>query len=362
MEKPNFITRDGATILAEITADYEARTGKKLQPAQLEALLISSFSARELLLREQINEAACLNLVEFSNGTILEYIASLVGVSRLAASPAGCTLQFVIVSGHTGVTIPALTRVGSTDGKVYFSTVESIIVNAGTFVATVAAECTPAGTVGNGYPVGAINSLLDPLAFISSVSNLDTPTGGAEIESDAALKERIKAAPSAYSSAGSRGAYRFWALSAHPAILDVGVESTTPGQVDVYVLPDSPTIIAAVENQLNAETIRPLTDTVVVQAASAVDYSIEADVTVFDTADEPTVLAAVSQAVGEYVTARANVLGKDVVRAQLIKTILAVDGVYNVDLVAPLTDSVLDSSQYANCTAQVITIIGSAHG
>ena len=48
---PNFINRDSATIIAEMTADYEARTGRKLEPAQVETLLIQAFAYRELLIR-----------------------------------------------------------------------------------------------------------------------------------------------------------------------------------------------------------------------------------------------------------------------------------------------------------------------
>ena len=45
------------TVLAATIADYEARTGKKLQPAHIERLLINTYAYRETLLRQQINEA-----------------------------------------------------------------------------------------------------------------------------------------------------------------------------------------------------------------------------------------------------------------------------------------------------------------
>ena len=42
-----------------------------------------------------------------------------------------------------------------------------------------------AGKVGNGYAVGTINKILDPLAFVSTVENIDVTGGGSDVESDA---------------------------------------------------------------------------------------------------------------------------------------------------------------------------------
>lgn len=44
-------------ILREAIADYERRTGKVLQPAHIERLLIHVYAFRESLARQGINEA-----------------------------------------------------------------------------------------------------------------------------------------------------------------------------------------------------------------------------------------------------------------------------------------------------------------
>ena len=46
-----------ATVLAEMVADYEQRTGKTLQPAHIELLMINTFAYHETLLRAQIKES-----------------------------------------------------------------------------------------------------------------------------------------------------------------------------------------------------------------------------------------------------------------------------------------------------------------
>ena len=48
---------DLATVLAATIADYEQRSGKVLQPAHIERLLINTFAYREALARQQMNEA-----------------------------------------------------------------------------------------------------------------------------------------------------------------------------------------------------------------------------------------------------------------------------------------------------------------
>ena len=48
-----------------------------------------------------------------------------------------------------------------------------------------------AGKVGNGYAIGTINKILDPLAFVSTVENIDVTGGGSDVESDEQLRERI---------------------------------------------------------------------------------------------------------------------------------------------------------------------------
>ena len=77
---------------------------------------------------------------------------------------------------------------------------------------------------------------LNPNTLISAVTNTTVTSGGGNIETDAHLRDRIQAAPNRFSVAGPVGAYRFWALSADPGIVDVLVTTPVPGTVNVYVL------------------------------------------------------------------------------------------------------------------------------
>src|SRR6266542_6574319 len=120
-----FVHEDGERILSECQQEFETLLGRQIAPADVEMLLINGLAYRELLLRTGINEAARQNLVSFAKGPALEYLGLLVGVTRLPAASALCTIEFSLVAGHNGVVITEGLRVQSTDGKIIFQTIES---------------------------------------------------------------------------------------------------------------------------------------------------------------------------------------------------------------------------------------------
>jgi len=142
--------------------------------------------------------------------------------------------------------------------------------------------------------------------------------------------------------AGPAGAYIFHALSADGNILDVAADSPTRGEVVVTVLSRSgdgtagPDLLAAVEAALGAETIRPITDHVVVQSATIVAYEVEATLTFFAGPDKSVVLAAAQAALDRRIAA-AHRIGAVVTRASLIAALMQ-PGVQNVDLTVPADD------------------------
>lgn len=359
---PQFVHEDPAQIIAESKAYLENLLGRVLAPADVEMLLVQGLAYREMLIRAGINDSARQNMVDFSRGTMLEYLAALVGVTRLPSSGALCTLEFTLVVGHTGVTIPEGMRIQSTDGKVIFSVIQDTVVDPGDLTAEVSGICTPAGKIGNGYAIGTISIILDPVAFVSTAANTNETAGGGDDETDEELRERIKLAPSAFSVAGPTGAYKFFAKSAHASIADVAVTSPSPGVVNIYVLcTDAGSvgsdILDAVEAICDDEKVRPLTDTVNVLAPTGSPYTIEAELTLLPDAVSAEVQAAVTANLEAYKKDRINRLGIDVVRNQIIKECM-VPGVYDVDLIEPASDIVATPDVYTNCTGITVTVTG----
>ncbi len=284
LTEPNFIDRDPAQVVNDIITRYQDVSGKTLYPAQPERLMIDVMAYREALMRIQFQEAAKQNLIQYASGVILEHHAALFGISRLGALKATTVLRFTADndSRPAAITIPFGTQIRSTDQKQTFVTLSSVTLELTDTFLDVDAEALQAGSSANDYPAGTIAEPLTTIAFLQSVANTTLTQGGADVETDEQLRFRITQAPETFSVAGSRKSYQFYALSAHPSIIDVAVQSSLPGRVDVYPLTTTgaptPEIIQDVVDILSDERVRPLTDTVVVTAPEAKTFSIDTDV------------------------------------------------------------------------------------
>ena len=142
-------------ILADMISAFESASGRVLQPAQVERLLIDLYAYRESLVRNAIQYAGQQNLLAFAIFPMIDYLGSLVGVTRLQAQPATTTIEFTLSNPLTiNVTIAAGTSVGSGDGQVVFATNADVVISAGSTSATANATATVAGMAGKAsWPV-----------------------------------------------------------------------------------------------------------------------------------------------------------------------------------------------------------------
>ncbi|HFC8543185.1 TPA: baseplate J/gp47 family protein [Neisseria weaveri] len=356
---------DLAKVLAETIADYESRSGKVLQPAHIERLLINTYAYREMLVRKAVNEAYRQQHPRFATGLMLDLCGDDVNTPRLQASAARCTIRFTAaLSGIQTVFIPVGTLVSVDD--VSFETTESGTLSANRSTLDLQAVCTQNGAVGNGWSAGQINRLANqPVAGIEvKAANTTVPTGGADVESDDAYRVRILLAPESFSVAGPVGAYEYFARRVNPTICDVHVDhKRTPagepigGQVEVTVLTTggqpSSELVNEVTRALSDERIRPLCDTVTVAAPTAVDYALDAELVLFSGVNPDEAVAAAKAAWSAYESARREKLGLDIVPLDM-QTALKVPGVYNVVL-KNLPLRVVKANQWSRCTSVSIT-------
>lgn len=372
---PQFISSDSDEILAQCQARYTAIVGKPLLPAQTEAIMIQVIAYREKLMRDAFNAGGRQMLLDFSTAPLLDFIVALVGVTRLPEQRAGCNMTYTLIAGHTGVTIPALHRVQTLDGKAVFQTTVDTFVPAGTYTATVKAFAAVAGVSSNDYAIGAVSSILDPLGFVVSAINSTATAGGSNSESDANLVARAKLAPSAFTNAGSYKAYQFWALTASPLIVDCAVlgpqedMSILPGEVQLYPLVPggaTPTVILdAVYAACNADKRRPLNDLVTVLSPTGIAYDVVIGLTLYKSADFNSVSDDVSQRVNNYCQARLSQMGQDVTISQLV-AIAGKDtsSVYNsvVTINGVTADLTITPKQYAKIGTITVNITGYSNG
>lgn len=363
---PVFIESDPEQILAEIISQYELAAGITLKPSSVERLILGEIAYREALLRTQVQGAALQNLLDFSTAPVIDYLGELVGVERLPAAAARCTLRFILTADHAGVTIPAGTRVRSVDGQVTFRTIAALSVAAGVTPVNVEAESVTAGAAANGYLNNTITVTLDPQAFILSVRNITPSSGGADQESDNELRERIRLAPSRFSTAGSTDAYRFHTLSANPGIIDASVTMLTPGTVLILPLMESgevtpQTVIDQVNVATSGEKVRPLSDTVVIQSPQRIDYELEVQLTLYETADADEVIDAVTANLEAFTVAARQRMGFDIKETQVIEAVQQVAGVYTLTLV-DFESIIVSPLQFAFCTSIAVSVTGFNQG
>lgn len=331
---PDISFIDGLTLeniqsqmLSNFVAKYQEITKKKIQLSKSDPNRIIMLGCAQLIYQglQNIDKAGKMNFLKYAYDDYLENMSALKKVTRNPAKFAKVPVKFTLSGKREAATsIPQGTRVTAAY-EVYFATVEYAEIPPGETEITVMTECTEAGTIGNDFAAGELTTLVDPIGFISMVENTEKSTGGAEVESDQNMAERVYLAPSSYSTAGPDDAYEYWVKNSNPFIGDVKITSPTPGVVDIRfvmidgTVPDD-TTIKAVTEAVKQRGKRPLTDNVQVGKPEVEEYEI--DVTYYiNTSDSNSATAIQAQAetaVEEYQMWQASKVGRDINPDELI--------------------------------------------
>ena len=338
----NFATADPQVMAIEVVSTVEKLLGRTLERADPLRIFLRGVEAIIIQQRLLIDQTAKMNLLAYATGDYLDHLGAIVGCERLPASKAVTTVELTLSAARrVPTTILAGTRFNAGD-DVYFALDEDLIFLAGETVKTAKATCTSAGEGGNGYEIGEIKRIVDPQAFLQSVTNTTVSEGGADVEDDDSYRERIHTAPEAYSCAGSEGAYIYHAKSVNALISDVAVGSDLAGNVQIYPLLKGgelpgEEILNAVLEHLSDKTIRPLTDNLTVLSPIVAEYEIDATywIAASDSARAALIQAQADAAVDDYVTWQREKLGRDLNPSELIYRLKAV-GVKRVEVTAPI--------------------------
>ncbi len=366
-----FADKSADDVESEIITLYEGiaeRTLAKGDPVRLflEAIILVIIQQRAL-----IDYAAKQNLLAYSEGSYLDHIGALLNVTRLDASHAMTTLRFTLSDIQpTLIIIPEGIRASPGGGNILFATTESVEIPAGERYVEVTAQCTLAGTQGNGYIAGQIRRLVDPFPYEMTVANVTESYGGTDIENDENYRERIQEAPESFSVAGPTGAYEYFARSAHQGIIDVaiiGPPEIPPGNVNIYPLMiggDMPTqeILEAVYDVCNAEDKRPDTDFVHVLAPEPVEYELKVSYWIDRkrATQAAMIQKAVEEAVTGWITWQRSKLGRDINPSELNHRMVAA-GAKRTEIISP-EFVVLEPHQLAVMTAKSLTLGGLEDG
>ena len=361
--------KDIDQVRQEMVADYESfiseATGQTvtLERSSVHRMELYAAAAQIYQAMQYIDRQGKQNILKYSYSDFLDNLAIFKGVTRNPATPATTTLRFTLSAERdTATGIPQGTRV-STAGAIYFATDVYAEIPAGSTTVDVPATCTVAGTDGNGFAAGELATIVDPIPYVASVTNTTATEGGAEIESDDDLAERVFLAPGAYSTAGPEDGYLYHAKAYSAAIGDVVATSNqAAGTVDiVFIMADGSTpgeeMIEGLEGYLQGKTIRPMTDLVRVAAPQEVTYTINLTYYInrSDSAKAVTIQAAVAQAVADYQTWQ-RAIGRDINPSQLVRMVMDA-GAKRVTVTAP-TYTAVDATKVSALQGDAVISYG----
>ena len=348
------------TILNRLLATLKENFNLSFTPSDPYYVLLSGIAYFIALEKANIAQKAKQCFLSYMEENYLDNWGANNDCVRLEAIPATTTLQFTLSEElEEDLTIPTGTRVQSSNG-VTFATTDNLIIPAGETVGTVQGECTEAGLIGNGYTVGQINYIMNPLASVeTTVANTTITSGGFDVESDDDYKLRIRSAFDSFSTAGSMASYNYWAKSMSLSIVDVDSYTPSAGCVNICVLTkdgalgtDSELYTRLQEFLGNTNsTKRPMTDNVTIETAEAVNYTIDLTYWIYstDTINQDTIRTNVLSAINSYIDWQKAKLGRGIDPSELIKLVKNA-GAKRVEVRQPASYVALSNHQYAQVT------------
>ncbi|RII32858.1 baseplate J/gp47 family protein [Clostridium chromiireducens] len=286
MSDMNFVEVDAESINRSLISSFETTLGETLYPGDERRIFLEQETPVIVALKNDINETAKKNLLRYATGETLDAFGEFYSCPRLKADFATVTERFNLSEAQSQDIFIASGKRVTPDGVLYFATTSDSIVPAGATYIDLVLTATQTGEKYNGFTPGQIKTLTDTIPYIASIVNIDTSSGGSDVEADddgtnvwSGYRERIRLSPQSFSVAGPEGAYEYFALSADSTICDINVSSPSPGVVQIVVLQEnggipSQYILDKVNDSVSAKNRRPLTDNVKVVASTVLNYDI----------------------------------------------------------------------------------------
>lgn len=130
--------------------------------------------------------------VNTMTGAALDSFVQLFGMTRYPAIRSTGVVTFTRGTAIDVVTVPVGGQVGSVDGTVVTQTLTAAILNPGALSVSVPVQSVTAGPGGNSA-AGTMTQILTPVSEITSATNVNALSGGANQETDTQLQARFSA-------------------------------------------------------------------------------------------------------------------------------------------------------------------------
>lgn len=163
---------------------------------------------------------------------------------------------------------------------------------------------------------------------------------------------------------GSAQAYRSRVLQISTDIADAGITSLNGNSIIIHLLAKtgqpSTTLLNLVQSTMQSDSNRMVCDVVTVQPASALNYALNASITLSQSANEEIVRSSATTALKAYTDGKQMQLGADIVRSDVIDILRNFPEIRDVIVSLPATNIVVPPQSYGNCTATAIVVSGKA--
>lgn len=269
----HFLTFDPEEMYREMVEVYVQNGGEVLYPGDEKEMLLRGVQAILVQGFAAVDNAMRMGTLRYASGEYLDLLGENRGCERRQAEKAKGAIFLAFT--QSGVTLPAGTRV-TADGVTFYTVDETITsVAAMTYVAAITAE--NAGAAGNSLTEGTQMQLEGSFPDIRSVESAENAAGGSDLEDDESYRERIRNFGLLYNTTGPRLQYESRAKAASGEIMDAAAMTGLSGGVNIVLLvPEGrfDAIKPLVEEALNDERVRPLTDIVVIGEAIANEYTL----------------------------------------------------------------------------------------
>lgn len=357
-----FVSTDTNELVSKLISAYEKITGIVVHPASPEKLFIQWIA--NIIIQERVlnNYTGNQNLPSRAERENLDALGELFyGQKRPPAQAAVCTQRFYISAAQpSAVLIPAGTQVTDAGNTLVWETTTDVYIEPGNLYADVMIQCLTAGKIGNGYEPGQINTIITPFEYYDHCENVTTSDGGSDASTDHEYYELMRNSQDAYSTAGAKGSYIYFAKQVSREIADVVVNSPEPGHVNIYVLMNNGEIAGteiknAVFAACNSDFVRPLTDFVRVEDPEIVSYDIEFTYYIPSNTSMSSaeIESSVNDAVEQYIAWQSAKLGRDI-NPSYLSGLLMQTGIKRIVLNQPTFTPLRDGSD--NTVPQVAAV------
>ncbi|MCE5343401.1 MAG: baseplate J/gp47 family protein [Eubacteriales bacterium] len=308
----HYVTYDPEEIWKAMIAAYVDGGGDVLYPGDEKEMLLRGVQAIVTQVFAAVDNALRMQTLRYATGEYLDVYGENRNCARLEAAYAAGTVRITFQATGSAKTIAAGTAM-TADGDRFYKLAADVTQTGYAQVIDAEVVCTENGSRGNGVAEGTAMQFSITNPAVTSITVTAETAGGQEAEDDDTYRERIRLYGLASVTTGPASQYESAAKAVTSEIIDAKALNLGAGQVGIYLILENEegadAILVAVSEALNAEDVRPLTDTVTVTEAVAVPYTLNIQYRIDEDADS-SVTAALATAVTEYQAWQDNTIGR----------------------------------------------------